>query len=135
MKILALLAVLFLVGCAWSQQTREEAHTEKVDRVTVTGAIPMAGPEGIIQVPVSFTIDRTGTEQAEKVGESKTGPDGAAIGREIASALGPVISSALASTGVPWAQILGGVGTTAVAGATGYLAIAKRDQMKAAPRG
>jgi len=124
-----IVVALILAGCTQTQ-TREQAQTEKIDRVTISGAVPMQGPEGIIQVPVSFTLDRTGTEQAVKEIDSRTGIDGAAIGREIAAALGPVVTAAVASTGVPWAQILGGAGTAVVAATTGYLAIAKRGQIK-----
>ncbi|WP_230685834.1 hypothetical protein, partial [Streptococcus pneumoniae] len=80
----------------------------------------------------AVTIDRKGTESASTQAETKAGVDGAAIGREIASALGPVMQAAVASTGVPWAQILGGVGTATVAATTGYLALKKREQMKPA---
>lgn len=128
MAILALLAFA-LMGCTQTQ-TREQTETQKIDKVTVTGTVPFQGADGIIQVPVSFTIDRTGTEQRERQAESKTGMDGAAIGREMAAALGPVISTAMASTGVPWAQILGGVGTATVAATTGYLALKKREQLR-----
>jgi hypothetical protein len=128
-----LLALAVLTGCTQSQ-TREQTETQKIDKVTVTGTVPMAGPEGIIQVPVSFTIDRTGTEQKEKQSETKTGIDGEALGRSIAASLGPVISAAVASTGVPWAQILSGGATAVVAATTGYLAIAKRGQMRRDPK-
>jgi hypothetical protein len=125
----AVLALFIFTGCTQSQ-TREQTETQKVDKVTVTGTVPMQGPEGILQVPVSFTIDRTGTEQRERESDTRTGIDGAAVGREMAAALGPVMSAALASTGVPWAQIMGGAGTAVVAAATGYLALKKREQLR-----
>lgn len=128
-RFLAFIIAIYLTGCTQTQ-TREQAQTEKVDRVTISGAVPMQGPEGIIQVPVSFTLDRTGTEHERKESDSRTGIDGAAIAREIAAALGPVMSAAMASGGVPWAQILSGAGTAVVAATTGYLAVAKRGQMK-----
>lgn len=123
------LFVFIFTGCT-KTQTREQTQTEKIDVVKITGTIPMDGPEGVIQVPIALTIDRTGTEQEEKQAESKTGIDGAAVGREIAHAIGPVISAAVASGGVPWAQILGGVGTATVAATTGYLALKKREQLR-----
>jgi hypothetical protein len=129
MAAIGVLLLIVMSSCTQSQ-TREQTETQKVDKVTISGTVPMQGPEGIIQVPVSFTIDRTGTEQRERESDTRTSIDGAAVGREMAAALAPVLSSALASTGVPWAQILGGVGTAAVAATTGYLAIAKRGQIR-----
>jgi hypothetical protein len=128
--VMATLVALFLAGCTQSR-TVEQTETQKIDKVTLTGTVPMAGADGaIVQAPVSFTLHRTGTEQADRQAETKSGIDGAAIGREIAAALGPVMSAAVASSGVPWAQILGGAGTAVVAATTGYLAIAKRGQIK-----
>ncbi len=130
--ILALILAL-MSGCAQSR-TSEQTETQKIDKVTLTGTVPMTGADGaIVQAPVSFTLNRTGTEQADRQAETKSGIDGAAIGREIAAALGPVMSAAVASGGVPWAQILGGAGTAVVAATTGYLALAKRGQLKGKP--
>lgn len=126
----AVMSLAILAGCTQSR-TSEQTETQKIDRVTLTGTVPMTGADGaIIQAPVSFTLNRTGTEQADRQAETRAGIDGAAIGREIAAALGPVVSAAVASGGVPWAQILGGAGTAVVAATTGYLAIAKRGQVK-----
>ena len=130
MLLVIIALILILVAGCTRTETREQTQTEKVDKVTVTGAIPMQTADGIAQVPVTFTIDRTGTEQADRKAETKAGIDGAAIGREMAAALGPVMSAALASTGVPWAQILGGAGTAVVAATTGYLALKKREQLR-----
>ena len=127
--ILALILAL-MVGCTQSR-TSEQTETQKIDKVTLTGTVPMTSADGtIVHAPVSFTLNRTGTEQADRQAETKSGIDGVAIGREIAAALGPVMSAAVASGGVPWAQILGGAGTAVVAATTGYLALAKRGQIK-----
>lgn len=127
--IIVALFVYIFTGCTQTRST-EQTQTEKTDTVTITGTVPMAGPEGVIQVPIALTIDRTGTEQADRQTESKTGIDGAAVGREIAAALAPIISAAVTPPGIPWPQILNGVGTAAVAATTGYLALKKREQLR-----
>lgn len=128
--ILAALLILAIIsGCAQSQ-TREESQTEKADTITVTGSITVPTADGPRAVPVSITVDRKGTESEAKQSDTRSGIDGAAIGREIATAIGPVIGAAVQAGGVPWAQILGGVGTATVAATTGYLALKKREQLR-----
>lgn len=125
-----LAAVLMLGGCASATRATEQVQTEKWDKITVTGVVQMPQPEGgAVALPVSFTIDRTGGESREKTSESKTAIDGAAIGREIAAALGPVMMAAKGGA-MPWTSILSGAGTAVVAATTGYLALAKRNQVK-----
>jgi ABC-type uncharacterized transport system permease subunit len=127
--LIALLALFIFTGCSQTR-TEEQTETQKVDKITVAGSLTIPTADGPRAVPVSLTIDRTGTEQAERQAESKTGVDSEAIGRSLAAALGPVMQAAVASTGVPWAQIMGGVGTAAVAATTGYLALKKREQLR-----
>lgn len=127
---LVIFAMYHALGCASATRATEQVQTEKWDKITVTGVVQMPQAEGgAVPLPVSLTIVRTGGESREKTSESKTSIDGAAIGREIAAALGPVMMAAKGAA-MPWTSILSGAGTAVVAATTGYLALAKRKQMR-----
>lgn len=108
-----------LGGCA--SRSTEQSNYEWKGSVT----IPVTTAEGkIVPTPVPFKlVGRSDTEKVEK-----TGVDTDAI----AEAVRVVVSTALASSGTNWLSILGGAGGLATAATTGYLALAKRDQMKKA---
>lgn len=127
----ALVAVVLLLATTGCAKSRTEAETVKHDRISVSGTATVPTAEGPRAIPVSFTIDRRGTESTES--ETKSGLDGAAIGREIAASLGPLLGAA--SGGMPWAQLLGGIGGAGTLATTAYLALQKRQQMRQdAPR-
>ena len=122
------IALVILAGCT-QEQVREQSATEKLDRISVSGTVTVPTDAGPRAMPVSFTIDRRGSEDQRRESDTRTSVDGAAIGREIAAAIGPVITAG--GGGVSWATILAGVGGVATTAATGYLAIKKREQIKA----
>lgn len=124
--ILALASFLWLTGCTQSQ-TRETTDTTKVDKITVSGTLTLPTAEGPKPVPVSFTIDRRGTEEQTKDSDTRTGIDGAAIGREIGAVIAPLIAG---SGGPSLLSILSGAGAAATVATTGYLALKKREQLK-----
>ncbi len=135
LAILALLIVAIgamLTGCTQSQ-TREQIATDKVDKISVSGTMTIPTAEGPRPVPISFTIDRRGYEDQRKEADTRTGVDGAAVGREIAAVLGPVLTAG-AGSGFSWASLLAGVGGAATAATTGYLALKKREQLKPVKR-
>lgn len=126
LAMLFLMAYLTLAGCTQSQ-TREQTATDKVDKISVSGTLTIPTAEGPKPVPVSFTIDRRGTEDARKESDTRSSIDGAAIGREVAAALAPI----MASTGGPsLLSILGTAGAGLTAATTGYLALKKREQLR-----
>ncbi len=133
LALLTLLLVaigIMMAGCTQSQ-TREQVATDKVDKISVSGTMTIPTAEGPRPVPISFTIDRRGYEDQRKEADTRTGVDGAAVGREIAAVLGPVLAAG-AGSGFSWSSILAGVGGAATAATTGYLALKKREQMKPA---
>ncbi len=119
---------IMLAGCTQSQ-TREQIATDKVDKISVSGTMTIPTAEGPRPVPISFTIDRRGYEDQRKEADTRTGVDGAAVGREIAAVLGPVLAASTGG-GFSWSSILAGVGGAATAATTGYLALKKREQLK-----
>lgn len=126
MAWLAVILCLLVVGC--KEQTREQVDIEKRDRISVSGTLTMPTADGPRAVPIAITIDRTGTEDQRKTGTTTTGIDGAAVGREIAAVLAPIITAS--TGGLPWASIMSGVGAAATAAGTGYLALKKREQLR-----
>ena len=111
------LICIALAGCA----TRSEERTDYKWSGSVT--IPVTTAEGkIVPTPVPFKL--VGTSNSEKI--EKTGVDTDAVAEAILTKILPV----LAGGGAPWLSILGGAGAIATAATTGYLAIAKRSQMK-----
>lgn len=128
--LLALAATALLTGC--TTQTREQTDTEKWDKVTLTGSLTVPTAEGPRPVPLSITVDRTGGEKQAKESDSRTGIDGAAIGREIAAVLAPLIQTA---GGPSLMSILNAAGLGLTAATTGYLAVKKREQLRAEKKG
>lgn len=126
MKACIILAIIALIGC--KTEMREQSEIEKRDRISVSGTVTMPTPDGMRAMPISVTIDRTGTEDQRKTGESTSGIDGAAIGREVAGALAPILTAS--TGGMPWASIMSGIGAAATAAGTGYLALKKREQLR-----
>lgn len=121
--VLALVAVIALTGCIKSSTASD---TVKQDRIVISGSLTIPTAEGPKAVPISFSVDRRGTEAIES--KTQTGPDGAAIGREIAAALGPLLAAG--TGGAPWGQLLGGIGGAGTLATTAYLAMQKRKQMR-----
>ena len=115
--ILPFALCLALVGCA----SRTEERTDYKWSGSVT--IPVTTAEGkIVPTPVPFKL--VGTSNSEKI--EKTGVDTDAVAEAVFTKIVPL----LATGGAPWLSILGGAGALATAATTGYLAIAKRSQMK-----
>jgi len=131
--ILALTVAAALLASCTQSQTREQIATDKVDKISVSGTMTIPTTDGPRPVPISFTIDRRGYEDQRKEADTRTGVDGAAVGREIAAVLGPVLAGATGG-GFSWTSILAGVGGAATAATTGYLALKKREQLKPAKR-
>lgn len=126
MKACIILAIIALIGC--KTEMREQSEIEKRDRISVSGTVTMPTPDGMRAMPISVTIDRTGTEDQRKTGASTSGIDGSAIGREVAGALAPILTAS--TGGMPWASIMSGIGAAATAAGTGYLALKKREQLR-----
>ena len=124
-----ILACLALSSCTQSQ-TREQVATEKLDRISVSGTVTVPTADGPRPMPVSFVIDRRGSEDQRREADTRTSVDGAAIGRDIAAVLGPLMLAA-SGGGVAWPTILAGIGGVATTAATGYLALKKREQIRA----
>ena len=126
--ILVYALVTILAGC-----TRSESQTASQTRGTTTlsGSIPMAGADGVIRPqPVTMTLSTRESTTSET--QTKEGLDGAAIGQQIGAAAAAAISAGISAA--PGGSALSWVGDAATAllvGTTGYLAVKKREQMKA----
>lgn len=120
MKLITVfMAVVLVAGCA--SRSQERADYEWKGSIT----IPVPTAEGrIVPTPVPFKL--VGKSETEKV--EKTGADTDAIAEVVRT----TIMAAMNSSGTPWGTILGGAGALATAATTGYLALAKREQMKKA---
>lgn len=123
--IFGLAFILCLSGCA---KSRTEAQTEKRDTVSVTGTITVPTADGARPIPVALTVTRRGTE--ELISETKSGADPQAIASAVGAMIAPLLNGASGGA-------LGGIGElvkvitdAAMVGGIGYLAVAKRSQMK-----
>lgn len=123
-----ILAITMALGCGQSQ-TREQTATDKVDKVTISGTVTIPTVDGPRAIPIAFVVDRQGSEDQRRETDTRTGLDGAAIGREIAAVIGPVLAGATGG-GFSWTSILAGVGSAATVATTGYLALKKREQLR-----
>jgi hypothetical protein len=118
--VLPFLAILSLVGCG----TRSEERTDYKWSGSITVPVPTA--EGkIVPTPVPFKI--TGQANAEKI--EKTGVDTDAVAEVVRTT---IMAAMAGSGGMGWTTILSGAGALATAATTGYLALAKREQLKKA---
>jgi len=126
--VAALALALILSGC-----TRSESQTASQTRGTTTlsGSIPMAGADGVIRPqPVTMTLSTRESTTTET--QTKEGMDGVAIGQQIGAAAAAAISASVsAAPGFGWLGTLGDVATATLVGTTGYLALKKREQLKA----
>jgi len=89
----------------------------------VTIPIPTADGK-VVPTPVPFRV----TGETTTVSETKTTVDKQEILDTIKE--GIQLGIAAMNPATPWAQIAGGVGGLATVATTGYLALAKRDQIK-----
>lgn len=120
-------AALLLAGCAGSRQ--EHVQQVRKERMSVAGTVAVPTAEGVRSLPVSLTIDRTGTDYQTTEERTTSGPDGAEIGRGVAAALAPAlaVSTGGASAWLPLVQTAAAaIGTGGIA----YLAHKKRQQLK-----
>lgn len=125
--LIALALVLScLTGCM-KTRTDAESATAKADHITISGTLALPTADGVRPVPISISVDRNGTEKQTATTESKTGIDGAALGRDLAAALGPLLSAAQAT---PWGSMIQTAGTAISGLGLTYLAHQKRKQMK-----
>ena len=120
--LICLPLALLLSGCF--SQSRSE--TQRIDRISFQAQVPVPTPGGVKIVPVAGTIRRVGTESEE----TRSGPDTDAITQAVAAGLA-TFGPAAAGAAFPWSNVLGGVGAAFTAATTGYLALKKREQMKA----
>lgn len=117
--LIVFMSVILVAGC--TSRTEEKTAYEWKGSVTV----PVTTAEGkIVPTPVPFKL--SGSANTEKT--EKSGVDTDAI----AEVVRVTIMAAMAGSGTNWLSILGGAGGLATAATTGYLALAKRDQMKKA---
>lgn len=114
-----LILVFLLVGCA--SQTREVGNQKWSGSVTIP--IPTADGK-VVPTPVPFRV----TGETTTTSETKTTVDAEEIATKTAIAV--VSAMQIAAGGTPWAQLAGGIGGLATVATTGYLALAKRDQIK-----
>ena len=127
-------ALVAVVACVltWSGCTRSESQTASQTKGTTTlsGTIPMAGPDGVIRPqPVTLMLKTQETTSSET--QTKEGLDGAAIGQQIGSAAAAAIASGVsAAPGGGVISLLGDAASALLVGTTGYLALKKREQMK-----
>ena len=77
--MLALVILAVLAGCT-QEQVREQSATEKLDRISASGTVTVPTADGPHPVPVSFVIDRRGSEDQRRESDARTSVDGAAIG-------------------------------------------------------
>jgi hypothetical protein len=110
---------LLLTGCFGMSRTQSTS----LDRITFQAQLPLMTAEGIRIVPISGSLRRVGTTEAE----THTGPDTEAITSAVLQGISGMGSLA---GGFPWAQMVGGIGASVTAAATGYLCLKKREQMK-----
>ncbi len=120
-----ILAALLLAGCTRSES---QARTVEVERTT--------GTENGKPVDLT-TVRKTQTETQATTGidpQAIAGAVSAAVAAAIpgADAIGKAVAASLPApeNGVGWAELAAGIGATATTVATGYLAVAKRGQIK-----
>ena len=131
--ILATLAAASLSGCWQSEATRDTETVTSVEReVQVQGTV--SGH------PVDLVVSESRQEELISHDDAKgrSGADGAAIGKAVASAIGPLITSATGG-GSGLIGLLGGLGTAegggaaALALAAAGMAIRERRKRKSLP--
>jgi outer membrane murein-binding lipoprotein Lpp len=110
-----------LAGCAGTRDMQTRSVTVQVREELNAGKV----------VRLKTTTTTNATEQEA----TTSAPDGALIGEQAASAaiaaLKAIPAAAPVATGIDWASILAGGGALATTAATGYLAVKKREQMRA----
>ena len=131
-----LIIVLFLVSCSGctKTETRETVATDKRDRITLSGTITVPTADGAKPVPVALTLDRQGSEDSRKEGESRSGIDGQALGQQISTAIISAMSAANGG-GPSVLSMLGAVGSAATVATTGWLALKKHEQVRQGRKG
>jgi hypothetical protein len=125
-----IVAPLTIVGC--KSETRETTAIDKGDDISISGTIQLPVDGGFRSLPVSFSITRKGWEDQRKESTTKSGADADAIGNAVAKAILPIMTAG--SGGIPWSGLLAGVGGAVTAATTGYLALAKRGQIKSSAK-
>jgi len=116
----ALAACIMLAGCTRSRETAARSWTESG---TIRGTISVPTPDGILALPIDLAANRRGEETSES--ERKTQVDTDAIAQAVGTAIRASMSG-LGGGGLPWAQILGGLGAAATTAGVGYLAMEER---------
>lgn len=110
-RLLLIPFILALCACVESRKDTTE-NVVHHDHLVIAGTMSLPGPSGAVAVPVHLTIDHDGTDRTTSHEEKTTTIDAAAIGREIAGALGPVMS------------VAGGQSPLGIAGNIGQLLLA-----------
>ena len=127
MRLFIILPILVLLAGCWESRTESEKQTDtkvtEARQLTVSGTVQtQAGA-----LPIQFTLDWSGGTTASAVergtSDTKSQIDGAAIGRQIAAAITPLLSGAVkvAGGGIDWVSLLtaGGAGLAGLATAYG----------------
>lgn len=119
------LGALALTGCATSRDLATASRTVQIREELVGGKLVKLR-----------TVTITNASEQES---ATTALDGALIGAQISEAVGAAIKSAIPlaapiSAGVDWASALASGGALATAAASGYLAVKKREQIRAQPK-
>jgi hypothetical protein len=113
--------VLLLCGCAGTRDTQTRSVTVQVREELSAGKV--------------VRLKTTTTTNAAEQEATTSAPDGALIGEQAAAAaiaaIKAVPAAAPIAAGIDWASILAGGGALATTAATGYLAVKKREQMRA----
>lgn len=137
------IVILLAIGCA--SRTEKQTDTERRETETYQGtvAFPVTNADGqvtLTNLPVNLTVTKRATEVAREQSETKSGIDqealvGAvtlAVRSAVAAAMPGATMSAGGGMGVTgWMSAIGGLATVAT---TGYLAMAKRDQVRQTKR-
>jgi hypothetical protein len=122
LSALAYSLALLLSGCAGTRDTQTRSVTVQVREEIHNGK--------------TYRLKTTTTSNATEQEATTSAPDGALIADQaVAAALAAVKTAVPAAAGIDWASILAGGGALATTAATGYLAVKKREQMRAPKAG
>jgi hypothetical protein len=122
-----LLIALLLAGCT-ETRTDTQAQTVKQDHIAVSGNMVLPQADGsLLTLPLSFTVERNGSEDQAAHTDSKTQIDAQAIAQQTGAVVGKLLDAGIAkltgiqATSKPWGGVTptetgaAGLATTAAA--------------------
>jgi hypothetical protein len=137
-----LLIALILSGCT-ETRTDTQAQTVKQDHIAVSGNMVLPQADGsLLTLPLSFTVERNGSEDQAAHTDSKTQIDAQAIAQQTGAIVGKLVDAGIAkltgiqATSKPWGGVTptetgaAGLATTAAAMYLREMLARKREEQR-----